>query len=228
MDARVFPEQHESAGVLSATNPLSTVNEEDTELAAQSSAIAPTASQSAPLRQLERKVSALKRLSSRQESIASTAPTAEQRPEEVAARALAAYLTSQVSQYSLCRQNYFIFTHKMSAHTQRVRSLQSFGRIAFHVKICLLLRVFSLQSIRNRGTLIGRLLVLLFFLAPTLLIGIALSTPANLNRKPIVFNPYHYLLTKGGSKVFKDDYNPTTAIGPLYLTQSSGMLILCD
>ena len=88
MDARVFPERHESAGVLSATNPLSTVNEEDTELAAQSPATAPPASQSAPLRQSERKVSSLKRLSSRQESVASTAPTAAERPEEVAARAL--------------------------------------------------------------------------------------------------------------------------------------------
>ena len=83
--------------MFSATNPLSTVNEEDTDKAALSPAIAPPDSQPAPLRQFEREVSILKRLSSRQESVGPSAPTAEERPEEVAARALAPSLMSQVS-----------------------------------------------------------------------------------------------------------------------------------
>ena len=89
------------------------------------------------------------------------------------------------------------------------------------MKILLLLRVFSLQSIRNRGTLIGRLLVLLFFLALIIAVGFGASSTPNLNREPIFFNPYHYLLTKDGSKVFNVDYNPTSAISPLDITLSS-------
>ena len=110
MDARVFPDQQESAGALSATNPLSTVDEEDTDTVAVSTANAPSPSHfvPVPLRQSERKVSILKRLSSRQQSVGPSAPTAEERPEEAAARALASHLMGQVSQPSRILVLYFL------------------------------------------------------------------------------------------------------------------------